>query len=219
MLADSCGRAGDEHVDDPADLAVSYNIVEIFHSVQGEGFRSGIPHVFIRFGRCNLRCEWCDTDFDTYQEMSVIDILGEVLKFDCKNVIFTGGEPMLNDLWPLARPLKRRGFHLSVESNSTVEVPEGLLDWICISPKDQMYPKVAIKQRTGDELKCVYVGQPLSIYDELKAGFDHLFLQPCYDEHESVENNGRSFGITEGVVKENPEWRLSLQTHKWMGIL
>ena len=209
----------DEHVDDPADLAVSYNIVEIFHSVQGEGFRSGIPHVFIRFGRCNLRCEWCDTDFDTYQEMSVIDILGEVLKFDCKNVIFTGGEPMLNDLWPLARPLKRRGFHLSVESNGTVEVPEGLLDWICISPKDQMYPKVAIKQRTGDELKCVYVGQPLSIYDELKAGFDHLFLQPCYDEHESVENNGRSFGITEGVVKENPEWRLSLQTHKWMGIL
>ena len=219
MLADSCGRAGDEHVDDPADLAVSYNIVEIFHSVQGEGFRSGIPHVFIRFGRCNLRCEWCDTDFDTYQEMSVIDILGEVLKFDCKNVIFTGGEPMLNDLWPLARPLKRRGFHLSVESNGTVEVPEGLLDWICISPKDQMYPKVAIKQRTGDELKCGYVGQPLSIYDELKAGFDHLFLQPCYDEHESVENNGRSFGITEGVVKENPEWRLSLQTHKWMGIL
>ena len=219
MLADSCGRAGDEHVDDPADLAVSYNIVEIFHSVQGEGFRSGIPHVFIRFGRCNLRCEWCDTDFDTYQEMSVIDILGGVLKFDCKNVIFTGGEPMLNDLWPLARPLKRRGFHLSVESNGTVEVPEGLLDWICISPKDQMYPKVAIKQRTGDELKCVYVGQPLSIYDQLKVGFDHLFLQPCYDEHESVENNGRSFGITEGVVKENPEWRLSLQTHKWMGIL
>ena len=219
MLADSCGRAGDEHVDDPADLAVSYNIVEIFHSVQGEGFRSGIPHVFIRFGRCNLRCEWCDTDFDTYHQMSVIDILGEVLKFDCKNVIFTGGEPMLNDLWPLARPLKRRGFHLSVESNGTVEVPEGLLDWICISPKDQMYPKVAIKQRTGDELKCVYVGQPLSIYDELKVGFDHLFLQPCYDEHESVENNGRSFGITEGVVKENPEWRLSLQTHKWMGIL
>ena len=218
MLADSCGRAGDEHVDDPADLAVSYNIVEIFHSVQGEGFRSGIPHVFIRFGRCNLRCEWCATDFDTYQEMSVIDILGEVLKFDCKNVIFTGGEPMLNDLWPLARPLKRRGYHLSVESNGTVEVPEGLLDWICISPKDQMYPKVAIKQRTGDELKCVYVGQPLSIYDELKAGFDHLFLQPCYDEHESVEKNGRSFGITEGVVKENPAWRLSLQTHKWMGV-
>ena len=219
MLDNSCGRAGEARVDAPADLAATYNIVEIFHSVQGEGYRSGIPHVFIRFGRCNLRCEWCDTDFDTYQEMSVIDILGEVLKFDCKNVIFTGGEPMLNDLWPIARTLKRRGYHLSVESNGTVEIPEGLLDWICISPKDQMYPKVAIKQSTGDELKCVYVGQPLTMYDELKTGFDHLFLQPCYDEHESVEKNGRSFALTERVVKENPGWRLSLQTHKWMGIL
>ena len=219
MLDKSCGRAGEATVDAPADLAATYNIVEIFHSVQGEGYRSGIPHVFIRFGRCNLRCEWCDTDFDTYREMTVINILGEVLKFDCKNVIFTGGEPMLNDLWPLARTLKRRGYHLSVESNGTVEIPEGLLDWICISPKDQMYPKVAIKQRTGNELKCVYVGQPLTMYDELTTGFDHLFLQPCYDEHESVEKNGRSFALTERVVKENPVWRLSLQTHKWMGIL
>ncbi len=103
----------------------------------------------------------------------------------------------------LPRVLKRRGYHLSVESNGTVEVPEGLLDWICISPKDQMYPNVAIRQRTGDELKCVYVGQPLSLYDEAM----------------SVEKNGRSFAITEDVVKNNPEWRLSLQTHKWMGIL
>ena len=151
--------------------------------------------------------------------MSVNEILERVLSFECKNVIFTGGEPMINDLWPLARTLKRRGYHLSVESNGTVEIPDGLLDWICISPKDQMYPKVAIKQRTGDELKCVYVGQPLTLYDELKHGFDHLFLQPCYDESDSVEKNGRSFALTEGVVKNNPEWRLSLQTHKWMGIL
>lgn len=219
MLDDSCGRAGEVSVDSATDLATTYNVVEIFHSVQGEGYRSGIPHVFVRFGRCNLRCEWCDTDFDTYQEISVIDILGEILTFDCKNVIFTGGEPMLNDLWPLSRVLKRRGYHLSIESNGTIAIPEGLLDWICISPKDQMYPQVAVEQRTGDELKCVYVGQPLSLYDDLKQGFDHLFLQPCYDEHESVEKNGRSFAITEGVVKEHQEWRLSLQTHKWMGIL
>ena len=114
MLDDSCGRAGEVSVDSATDLATTYNVVEIFHSVQGEGYRSGIPHVFVRFGRCNLRCEWCDTDFDTYQEMSVIDILGEILTFDCKNVIFTGGEPMLNDLWPLSRVLKRRGYHLSI---------------------------------------------------------------------------------------------------------
>ena len=76
----------------------------------------------------------------------------------------------------------------------------------------------AIKQRTGDELKCVYVGQDLSLYNELVSGFDHLFLQPCYIESESVEWNGRNFAQTESLVKMNPTWRLSLQTHKWMGI-
>lgn len=201
------------------DLQTVYNIVEIFHSVQGEGYRSGIPHVFVRFGKCNLRCEWCDTNFDEYEQQTVATILKQVEQYPCKNVIFTGGEPMINDLWPLARPLKQRGYHLSVESNGTVAIPDGLLDWICISPKDQMYPQVSIKQRSGHELKCVYVGQPLTMYDELKHGFEHLFLQPCYDESESVEENGRSFALTERVVKEHPEWRLSLQTHKWMGIL
>ena len=214
-----CHRAGEEPADNPSDLAQTYNIVEIFHSVQGEGYRSGIPHVFIRFGVCNLRCEWCDTNFDEYEQMTVIDILADVLQYPCKNIIFTGGEPMLNDLWPLARVLKRRGYHLSVESNGTIEIPEGLLDWICISPKDQMYPQVSVKQRTGDELKCVYVGQALSMYDGLKNGFDHLFLQPCYDENDTVEQNGRTFALTEAVVKRHPEWRLALPTHKWMGIL
>lgn len=215
----NCQRSGNEVGDQAEDLAFEYNIVEIFHSVQGEGYRSGIPHVFIRFGVCNLRCEWCDTNFDEYEVLPAIEVLAEVLKYNTKNVIFTGGEPMLNDLWPLARLLKRRGYHLSVETNGTIAVPEGLIDWICVSPKDQMYPGVSIRQQTGDELKCVYVGQPLKMYDELRQGFDHWFLQPCYDEKQSVEQNGTLFALTEQVVKNNPEWRLSLQTHKWMGIL
>lgn len=213
-----CKRSGGPVVDNPTDLAHEYNIVEIFHSVQGEGFHSGVPHVFVRFGVCNLRCEWCDTDFDTYDTLQALDVLAEVMRYDCNRVIFTGGEPMLNDLWPLARLLKSRGYNLSVETNGTIAIPDGLLDWICVSPKDQMYPQVAIKQRHGDELKCVYVGQPLDMYDDLRLGFDHLFLQPLYDEQASVEENGVSFGLTEGLVKDNPSWRLSLQTHKWMGV-
>jgi organic radical activating enzyme len=126
---------------------------------------------------------------------------------------------MLNDLWPLNRLLKARGYHLSVESNGTIEIPEGLLDWVCISPKDQLYPNSVLRQRTGDELKCVYVGQPLEMYEEIKTGFNHHFLQPCYHESESIEWNGKNFAQTEQVVKDHPEWRLSLQTHKWMGIL
>lgn len=217
-MASSCELSGTLPVDSASDLAMVYKIVEIFHSVQGEGVHAGIPHIFIRFGKCNLQCQWCDTDFEKYEEMAAVDILAEVLKYPSKRIIFTGGEPMLNDLWPLHRLFKARGYQLSCESNGTIVIPEGLLDWICISPKDQMYPSVNIRQKTGDELKCVYVGQDLSLYDELLDGFTHHFLQPCYIDTESVEWNGKNFALTESIVKQSPPWRLSLQTHKWMGI-
>jgi len=201
-----------------SDLEYIYEIVEIFHSVQGEGNRAGIPHVFIRFGNCNLRCEWCDTDFLTYKSYTCQEIVDIVETYDCKNVIFTGGEPMIHDLWPLQRQLKLRDYHISIETNGTIAIDDGLIDWICVSPKDQLYPNTKIKQRHGDELKCVYVGQDLSMYDDLIGGFTNLYLQPCYLENESVEWNGRNFALTEAIVKDNPRWRLSLQTHKWMGI-
>ena len=145
-----------------SDLCHIYNVVEIFHSVQGEGARAGIPHIFIRFGNCNLRCEWCDTDFLQYVKMTAKQIIAEVEKYPCKNIVFTGGEPMLNNLWPMRRLLKQRGYHFSIETNGTIQIDNGLIDWICVSPKDQLHPNAKIKQRTGNELKCVYVGQDLS---------------------------------------------------------
>jgi len=196
---------------------MTYPIVEIFHSVQGEAFHAGIPHVFIRFGNCNLRCEWCDTDFLTYSEMTLNEIMKQVLEYDCRRVIFTGGEPCLQDLEEIGSALKKEGFHLSIETNGTIPVPE-IIDWVCVSPKDQLYPATKIIQITGDELKVVYCGQELSMYDDLKKGFTHLFLQPCYIESESVEWNGANFAQTEAIVKQNADWRLSLQTHKWMGV-
>tara|TARA_Y100001936_G_scaffold160693_1_gene157007 strand:+ start:855 stop:1475 length:621 start_codon:yes stop_codon:yes gene_type:complete len=200
------------------DYLAVYPIVEIFHSVQGEGFHAGIPHVFIRFGNCNLRCEWCDTDFLTFKEMEVNDIVEEVLSFGCNRVIFTGGEPAIQDLSTIGMELKKHNISLSIETNGTIIV-DPIIDWICVSPKDQMYPNVSIKQVVGDELKVVYCGQDLSMYDTLKSGFNHHFIQPCYMEEESVEENGRSFQLAEKIVKENEGWRLSLQTHKWMGVL
>jgi len=194
-----------------------YPVVEIFHSVQGEAFHTGVPHVFIRFGKCNLRCEWCDTDFLTYRDMPLKEIVGQVLSYRCNRVIFTGGEPCMQDLDTIGKELKKYNIHLSVETNGTIKVPE-IIDWVCVSPKDQLYPNVTIKQRNGDELKVVYCGQDLSLYDDLKLGFKHHYLQPCYLENESVEHNGRSFSLVEEVVKSNPGWRLSLQTHKWMGV-
>ena len=106
----------------------------------------------------------------------------------------------------------------TIEPNEgTIPVPD-VIDWVCVSPKDQLYPNVTIKQRTGNELKVVYCGQDLSMYDELKQGFEHHFLQPCYMEGESVEQNGKNFASVEDLVKNSPGWRLSLQTHKWMGV-
>ena len=197
---------------------MKYPIVEIFHSVQGEGYYSGIPHVFIRFGKCNLSCEWCDTEFNEYIDVEMTEVVDEVLSYDCKRVIFTGGEPALQDLYPIGYELKKYGISLSIETNGTIPI-NPIIDWICVSPKDQLYPNVKLKQIIGDELKIVYCGQDLSMYDKLKKGFRHHFIQPCYDENISVEMNGKHFKIVENLVKQNPGWRLSLQTHKWMGIL
>ena len=194
-----------------------YPIVEIFHSVQGEAYHAGIPHVFVRFGKCNLRCEWCDTDFDQFVLMDLKEIVQKVLSYNCTRVIFTGGEPCLQDLETIGTEFKKHGLYLSVETNGTIPVPD-IIDWICVSPKDQIYPNVTIKQRIGDELKVVFCGQDLSLYDELKQGFEHHFIQPCYIDNISVEENGRNFALVEKIVKETPGWRLSLQTHKWMGV-
>ena len=196
----------------------SYPIVEIFHSVQGEGYHTGIPHVFVRFGNCNLRCEWCDTNFLEYEMRDLEDIISEVSSYNCDRVIFTGGEPALQDLSSIGIELKKLGLHISIETNGTIPV-DPIVDWICVSPKDQLYPDAVIRQRSGNELKVVYCGQDLSMYDELRTGFEHHFLQPCYMEAESVESNGSSFRMVESLVKRTPGWRLSLQTHKWMGVL
>lgn len=195
-----------------------YPIVEIFHSVQGEGFHVGVPHVFVRFGNCNLCCDWCDTDFMKFEQMDLDEIVHRVLSFNCARVIFTGGEPAMQDISTIGSALKGYGLTLSIESNGTLPI-DPIIDWICISPKDQLYPNVSIKQRTGDELKVVYCGQDMGMYDDLKSGFIHHFIQPCYIEDDSVEQNGRSFKQVETVVKSNPGWRLSLQTHKWIGAL
>ena len=199
-------------------MSTIYPIVEIFHSVQGEGFHAGIPHVFVRFGNCNLRCEWCDTDFLTYEERDIESIVEEVLSFECKRVIFTGGEPAMQNLALIGSKLKEHGINLSIETNGTIPI-DPIIDWICVSPKDQLYPNAKIKQRFGNELKVVYCGQSLDMYDDLKEGFTHHFIQPCYIDTDSVEENGKSFQVTEKLVKKHPGWRLSLQTHKWMGVL
>ena len=196
----------------------TYPIVEIFHSVQGEGYHTGTPSIFIRFGGCNLQCSWCDTDFSKWDRMSITEIMTILKQWTTRRIIYTGGEPAMQKLRPLSNELHSKGYNIAIETNGTIELKEGLVDWICVSPKDMLYPEFSIKQRKGDELKVVYTGQDLSMYDNLKKGFDNLFLQPCYDESKDAGTNGETFHSTFDIVMQNPGWNLSLQTHKWMGV-
>ena len=196
----------------------TYPIVEIFHSVQGEGYHTGTPSIFIRFGGCNLQCSWCDTDFSKWDRMSITEIMTILKQWTTRRIIYTGGEPAMQKLRPLSDELHSRGYNIAIETNGTIELKDGLVDWICVSPKDMLYPEFSIKQRKGDELKVVYTGQDLSMYDNLKKGFDNLFLQPCYDESKDAGTNGETFHSTFNIVMQNPGWNLSLQTHKWMGV-
>ena len=196
----------------------TYPIVEIFNSVQGEGYHTGTPSIFIRFGGCNLQCSWCDTDFSKWDRMSITEIMTVLEQWTTRRIIYTGGEPAMQKLRPLSNELHSRGYNIAIETNGTIELKEGLVDWICVSPKDMLYPEFSIKQRKGDELKVVYTGQDLSMYDNLKKGFDNLFLQPCYDESKDAGTNGETFHSTFDIVMQNPGWNLSLQTHKWIGV-
>ena len=196
----------------------SYPIVEIFNSVQGEGAHTGVPSIFIRFGGCNLSCVWCDTDFSVYERKTISEIIKILSQWTTKRIIYTGGEPAMQKLRPLSDELHSKGYNIAIETNGTIELEEGVVDWICVSPKNMVHPEHPIKQRKGDELKVVYTGQDLSMYDNLKKGFDNLFLQPCYDESKDAGTNGKTFHSTFDMVMNNPGWNLSLQTHKWMGV-
>jgi organic radical activating enzyme len=152
--------------------------------------------------------------------MTISEIMAEVGKYSTKRIIYTGGEPAMQKLRPLSDELHSKGYNIAIETNGTIELEDGLVDWICVSPKNMasVHPEFPIKQTKGHELKVVYTGQDLSMYDELKKGFEHLYLQPCYNEALDAGANGQTFHSTFDLVMQNPGWNLSLQTHKWMGV-
>ena len=177
-------------------------INEIFYSLQGEGFHTGTPAVFIRFCGCNLRCPFCDTQHEEGILMSDAAILEEVQKYPTNTVILTGGEPSLWIDAQLIDLLHGIGKYVCIETNGTHPVPD-TIDWITCSPKEGG-PVVLTRM---DEVKVVYQGQDLTPYEQLPAR--HYFLQPC-----SCENTQE----TVACVLQHPHWHLSLQTHKLINI-
>ena len=177
-------------------------INEIFYSLQGEGFHTGTPAVFVRFSGCNLKCPFCDTQHEEGVWMSDDEIVAEVENHPARMVILTGGEPSLWIDRALVDRLHGAGKYVCIETNGTRALPDNI-DWVTCSPKEGGH--LAIDRM--DEVKVVYQGQELSGYEQLQAA--HFFLQPC---------SGSNIPETVACVMRHPRWRLSLQTHKLIDI-
>jgi 7-carboxy-7-deazaguanine synthase (Cx14CxxC type) len=219
---------------------MTYTVKEIFYTLQGEGAQSGRAAVFCRFSGCNLWsgreedrsraiCQFCDTDFvgtgpDGGKFKSATELADAIdrswagegrgaiedssLLSPRKYVVCTGGEPLLQVDESLISELHRRGFEVAVETNGTKPAPPSL-DWICVSPK----AGAPLVQTTGSELKLVYpqADAPPEKFEQL--GFRHFFLQPM-DGPDTAANTERAIDY----CLRHPRWRLSIQTHKLVGL-
>jgi 7-carboxy-7-deazaguanine synthase (Cx14CxxC type) len=210
-----------------------YSVKEIFYTLQGEGANAGRPAVFLRFAGCNLwtgreqdrdkaTCKFCDTDFVGTDgpgggKFATAADLAEAVaaKWPVNRtrlaeplVVCTGGEPLLQLDAAAIDALHAHGFEIAVETNGTVAAPEGI-DWICVSPKAD----AALVQTRGSELKLVYPQDGTDPARFRSLDFQHFFLQPM-DGPARVENTRRAVDY----CLAHPEWRLSVQTHKVLGI-
>lgn len=207
-----------------------YTVKEIFYTLQGEGANTGRPAVFCRFSGCNLWtgreadrataiCDFCDTDFvgvgpdggkfTTAAALSdAIEARWPTSEARGRLVVCTGGEPLLQLDSDAIAALHARGFEVAVETNGTQQPPPGL-DWICVSPK----ARAGLRLRHGNELKLVYPQPDLDPETFVRMDFEHFFLQPM-DGPRLTENTQQALAY----CLAHPRWRLSIQTHKLLGI-
>lgn len=183
-------------------------INEIFYSIEGEGLRVGQPTQFVRLSKCNLRCFFCDTEFDAYTEMTIDTIVEEVQRHKANWVCLTGGEPLGQNIIPLCHLLKENGYRIHIETNGTVDPEPELYDIIehwTVSPKR---PAIAPGLTRITELKYV-VGKMFreDLVEENRA--DYIYLQPESSEPRYTQK-------TLEILMRHPEWRLSCRIHKML---
>ena len=177
-------------------------INELFYSLQGEGYFTGTPSVFVRFSGCNLKCDFCDTHHDEGETMSDEAIVAAIKAFPATRVVLTGGEPSLFIDAAFIDLLHANGYFVQVETNGTRPLPANI-DWVTCSPKQGG----VLALNEANELKVVFTGQNLSVFDSFRA--PHRFLQPC---------SNKNTNETIAYILTHPQWRLSLQTHRFVGI-
>lgn len=185
---------------------------EIFYSIQGEGAMTGTPAVFVRFAGCNLKCPFCDTEHEPYREMTPQEIVREVCQYPASLVIITGGEPTMQLTDDLVRMFHEEQKLVAVETNGTSMKGLRWVDWITCSPKRMFVnAKAAIPVLTkADEVKVVFDGvQPVEAFG---IAATHYYLQPC--DTGDTAKNAEIIEKCINYIKENPKWRMSLQTQK-----
>lgn len=177
---------------------------EIFPSVQGEGFHTGVPAVFVRLAGCNRRCAFCDTDFASFTEMSENEIVDAVARHRIPTVVITGGEPALQLTDSLVAALHAAGRRVHVETNGSLPLPEAV-DWVTCSPKEPPYGICRI-----DELKLLFTDgvDPEAVAASLPVARVRC-LQPVWGDDPAPAFR---------YVLSHPQWSLSLQTHKFINI-
>lgn len=191
-----------------------FKINEIFYSLQGEGYFTGVPAVFVRFSGCNLKCPFCDTQHFNGRVMTAREIVAEVDRYPARLAVLTGGEPSLQVTAELVTALKKGGARrISMETNGTHPVADGV-DWVTLSPKSDFVEGADVVIERCDELKLVYTGQNLAQYAFIQT--ENRFLQPCDTGDEKANRDNIEACVR--ACLDNPEWRLSLQTHKYIGI-
>lgn len=188
-----------------------YKITEIFYSIQSEGFNAGMPSIFIRFYDCNLQCHYCDEKEKTnYKEYEIKDVIFELEKYKCKNIILTGGEPSLQIDNLLLNELQKRNYKIFVETNGFKELPlnSTYYDWITVSPKTEI-----IKQINCNEIKIIYNGQSeeelFNIIRKVNKCF--IYLQPESNKKEYIDKAIK-------LLENKKDWKLSIQWHKLAGV-
>lgn len=191
---------------------MSYRIKKIFYTIQGEGYWSGNAAVFARFSGCHRSCRWCDTDFSGGEQMDAIAIADNVAKYGCRHIVLTGGEPCIQVDAELIGAIRGAlpGAFLQIETAG--DHPYPAVDWLTVSPKTPP-GKLFNDWRRADELKLVYPQDGIS--PEMFAGQKPRlkWLQPC-DDGEMTKTH---MSMCVDYVMANPEWRISVQTHKVLG--
>lgn len=199
-------------------MAVELPVMEAFYTIQGEGKNSGKAAYFIRLGGCDVGCSWCDVKeswpADAHPKLSVAQLVSDASNHPARNIVITGGEPLMYDLNELTIALKEAGFYIMLETSGAYAL-SGSFDWICVSPKKFKAPLEAVLA-AADELKVIVYNQNDLVWgpafsSQLKADCFKL-LQPEWSRETKMTP------LIVDFVKNNPDWQISLQTHKYMQI-